>query len=60
MESIANISSTPNPFQIGGQGDLATKAAKPLSPPTPAGASATNGPVDSDGDHDGSSLNVTA
>jgi hypothetical protein len=60
MESVSNVSSTPNTFQISLQGDLATKAAKPLAPPTPTGTTATSGPTDSDGDHDGSSLNVTA
>ena len=58
--NISSVSSTPNPFQISGQTDLATTAAKSATPAAPANTSVASGAVDSDGDHDGSGLNVTA
>ena len=60
MDSISNISATINPYQTGAPADPATKAAKPATPTAPANTAAVSGPVDSDGDHDGSGLNVTA
>lgn len=51
MDSISSVSSTLNPYQTGGQADIATKAAKPATPTTPANTAAASGPVDSDGDH---------
>jgi hypothetical protein len=54
--NISSVSSTPNPYQA----DSVAKAAKLAAPTTPAALTAPTGPVDSDGDHDGSGLNVIA
>jgi hypothetical protein len=54
--NISSVSSTPTPYQA----DSVAKAAKPAAPATPSAPTAATGPVDSDGDHDGSGLNVTA
>jgi len=60
MDSISNVSPTLNPFQIDGQADSIKKTAKPTTPAAPANTTAASGPMDNDGDHDGSGLNVTA
>lgn len=60
MNSISTVSATINPHQPGGPADPATKVAKPATPTAPANTAAVSGPADSDGDRDGSGLDVLA
>jgi hypothetical protein len=57
--SISSISPMPNPYQPA-TGAASVKTTKPPETPATGNSPTAAGPVDSDGDHDGSGLNVLA
>jgi len=60
MSNISSVSTMTNPYLPDIKTLSSTQPKAPTTPTQPANSSTPTAPVDSDGDHDGSGLNVKA